>query len=91
MEGITSARLTITITVLGDAHVQISVFPTERNVTLSKYTIDKYEVTVKLWDEVYFWAKVSGYTFEFDGDGHEDNPPPENHPITNVSWRDCIV
>jgi len=37
------------------------VFPTGRNVTLSKYTIGKYEVTVKLWDEVYLWAKENDY------------------------------
>lgn len=67
------------------------VFPTGRNVTLSKYTIGKYEVTVKLWDEVYLWAKENDYAFDFDDDGHEENPPPENHPITKVSWRDCIV
>ena len=46
---------------------------------------------MKIWDEVYNWAKDNGYNFEFDNEGHEDNPPPDDHPITKVSWRDCIV
>ena len=67
------------------------VFPAGRDVILSNFTIGKYEVSVKIWDEVYYWAKGNGYEFEFDGEGHEDNPPPNDHPITKVSWRDCIV
>ena len=67
------------------------VFPAGRDVILSSYTIGKNEVSVKIWDEVYYWAKGTGYEFEFDGEGHEDNPPPDDHPITKVSWRDCIV
>ena len=67
------------------------VFPAGRDVILSSYTIGKNEVSVKIWDEVYYWAKGNGYEFEFDGEGHEDNPPPDDHPITKVSWRDCIV
>ena len=67
------------------------VFPAGRDVILSSYTIGKNEVSVKIWDEVYYWAKGNGYEFEFDGEGHEDNPPPDDNPITKVSWRDCIV
>ena len=68
------------------------VFPAGRNVILSSYTIGKYEVSVKIWDEVYEWAKGNGYEFEFDEDWYEENPPASvQHPITNVSWRDCIV
>ena len=68
------------------------VFPAGRTVTLSNFTIGKYEVSVKTWDEVYYWAKDNGYTFEFDEDWYEENPPASvQHPITKVSWRDCIV
>ena len=63
------------------------VFPRGRTVNLSEYTIGKYEVTVELWKPVYEWAKDNGYNFEFD----EENPPSDDHPITKVSWRDCIV
>ena len=67
------------------------VFPAGRNVTLSSYLIGKNEVTVETWDKVYYWAKDNGYKFEFDEEGYEDAPPPNDHPITKVSWRDCIV
>jgi len=67
------------------------VFPAGRNVTLNSYTIGKHEVTVETWDIVYEWAKGNGYEFEFDGEGHEEDHPPNDHPITKVSWRDCIV
>ena len=67
------------------------VFPAGRTVTLNSYFIGKNEVTVDTWNTIYYWAKDNGYTFEFDGEGHEDNPPPNDQPITKVSWRDCIV
>ena len=65
------------------------VFPAGRNVTLSSYLIGKKEVTVETWNAVYEWAKENDYTFKFDEDYYGENP--EHHPITNVSWRDCIV
>ena len=67
------------------------VFPAGRTVTLNSYFIGKNEVTVEIWDKVYEWAKDNGYEFEFDGEGHEEDHPPNDHPITKVSWRDCIV
>ena len=68
------------------------VFPAGRDVILSSYFIGKNEVTVETWNAVYEWAKDNGYTFEFDEDWYEENPPASvQHPITKVSWRDCIV
>ena len=68
------------------------VFPAGRTVTLNSYFIGKNEVTVETWNAVYEWAKDNGYTFEFDEDWYEENPPASvQHPITKVSWRDCIV
>ena len=67
------------------------VFPAGRTVTLNSYFIGKNEVAVEIWDKVYEWAKDNGYEFEFDGEGHEEDHPPNDHPITKVSWRDCIV
>ena len=66
------------------------VFPAGRNVTLSSYLIGKKEVTVETWNAVYEWAKENDYTFKFDEDYYYGENP-EHHPITNVSWRDCIV
>ena len=68
------------------------VFPAGRTVTLSSYFIGKNEVTVETWNAVYEWAKDNWYKFEFDEDWYEENPPASvQHPITKVSWRDCIV
>ena len=68
------------------------VFPAGRTVTLNSYTIGTHEVTVEIWDKIYYWAKENGYNFEFDEDWYEENPPASvQHPITKVSWRDCIV
>ncbi|MGP1491682.1 MAG: formylglycine-generating enzyme family protein [Treponema sp.] len=66
------------------------VFPADRNVILSSYTIGRHEVTVEIWDIVYKWAKDNGYTFEFDEDYYYGENS-EHHPITNVSWQNCIV
>ena len=65
------------------------VFPNGRTVNLDEYTIGKYEVTVQLWKPVYEWAKENGYKFEYDEEEKEYNP--DNQPMTNVSWRDCIT
>lgn len=65
-------------------------FPAGRTVKLSAYTMGKHEVTVQLWKEVYGWAKVNGYTFDFDDDS-DDNPKDDDKPMANISWRDCIA
>ena len=66
------------------------VFPAGRNVTLSSYFIGKNEVTVETWNTVYEWAKANEYEFKFDEDYYYGENS-EHHPITNVSWRDCVV
>ena len=65
------------------------VFPNGRTVNLSEYTIGKHEVTVELWKPVYEWAKENGYQFEYDEEEKEYNR--DNQPMTDMSWRDCIV
>ena len=67
------------------------VFPSGRTVKLSEYTIGKYEVTVQLWKPVYKWAKANGYKFEYDEEDNEKKYNAENQPMTDMSWRDCIV
>ncbi|MDR2500386.1 MAG: formylglycine-generating enzyme family protein [Treponema sp.] len=39
------------------------VFITGRNLTMSAFTMAKYETTYQLWKEVYDWAATKGYTF----------------------------
>ncbi len=79
------------------------VFYKDRNVKLSSFYIDKTEVTYNEWREVYNWAIENGYVFASAGKAGSDGftttvgePLPEDetngtHPVTTVSWRDCVV
>ena len=55
------------------------------------YYMGKTEVTYQQWETVYDWAEGHGYTFANQGrpgtffSGHKD------HPVTCISWRDCMV
>ena len=74
------------------------VFIKDRRVKLSPYLMGKTEVAYELWYEVRTWAEGNGYTFANKGcEGQNGSvgaaPTNENkeHPVTTVSWRDCIV
>jgi formylglycine-generating enzyme required for sulfatase activity len=64
---------------------------------ISDFKIGKYEVTYKLWYEVYTWAGDKGYTFTNPGqEGHDGTPGAAPtavrfEPATNISWYDIIV
>ena len=65
------------------------------------YAIGKYEVSYRLWKQVYDWAhtgagKEKGYSFREGEMGYakkekEKSALHEDHPVTKVSWYDCIV
>ena len=81
-----------------DREVWKGVFIAGRKVKLSPYAMSKYEVTYKLWKEVYDWAIEHGYHFENAGQkgGASENEYIETEhvgeePVTQVNWRDCIV
>ncbi|WP_444819201.1 formylglycine-generating enzyme family protein [Treponema denticola] len=70
------------------------VFIDGRKVKLSPYKLGKTEVTYKLWKEVYDWAvkPENGYKFANAGQkGSDGTGNDEEQPVTEVSWRDCIV
>ena len=70
------------------------VFIDGRKVKLSPYKLGKTEVTYKLWKEVYDWAVKAehGYVFANEGKkGSHNSGDAEKQPVTEVSWRDCIV
>ena len=74
------------------------VFIQNRTINLSAYSISKIEVPYWLWKEVYDWAVQNGYQFANKGregsagnDGALPTERGKNEPVTNVSWRDCIV
>ncbi|UTC92085.1 formylglycine-generating enzyme family protein [Treponema denticola] len=76
-----------------------SVFIAGRTVKLSPYKIGKMEVTYELWYSVLKWNTDNGKGYVFANQGREgshgiDGAAPtgnKNHPVTMVSWRDCIV
>ena len=70
------------------------VFIKDRKVKLSPYKLGKTEVTYKLWKDVYDWAvkAENGYKFANAGQkGSNGTGNDEEQPVTEVSWRDCIV
>jgi hypothetical protein len=54
-------------------------------VYVSAFYMDKYLVTKSLWDTVYQWAIVHGYTFDYAGSGKAST-----HPVQNIDWYDCV-
>ncbi|MBN2440041.1 MAG: SUMF1/EgtB/PvdO family nonheme iron enzyme [Spirochaetales bacterium] len=63
--------------------------PGNNNVTLTRgYWMAETEVTWELWEEVYTWATANGYNFENTGKG---STKTNQHPVSEISWRDCIV
>lgn len=54
-------------------------------VYVSAFYMDQFEVSKALWDEVYQWAIVHGYSFDRPGD-----TKATNHPVQYVSWYDAV-
>jgi formylglycine-generating enzyme required for sulfatase activity len=55
-------------------------------VMVSAFTMDTFEVTKGLWDEVATWAAGSGYDIGAkDGDGKA-----ADHPVYHVSWYEAV-
>nr|WP_303935554.1 formylglycine-generating enzyme family protein [Treponema denticola] len=81
-------------TVPGSQDYWKGVFRAGRKVKLSPYKLGKTEVTYKLWKEVHDWAvkAENGYKFANAGQkGSNGTGNDEEQPVTEVSWRDCIV
>ncbi len=55
------------------------------SLTLGSFYIGRHEVTKALWDEVYTWAELVGYSFDNPGAGKGPD-----HPVHSVSWYDCV-
>ncbi len=63
-----------------------------RSVKLSPYCIGETEVTYRLWKDVYDWAIQNGYIFANKGQaGSEPKGLSDLHPVTMISWYDCII
>lgn len=55
------------------------------SVYVSAFYMDRYEVTKALWDDVYNWAIMHGYSFEYGAQGKASN-----HPAQSMTWYDCV-
>jgi formylglycine-generating enzyme required for sulfatase activity len=55
------------------------------SVYISSFYMDRYEVTKSMWDDVYAWALVNGYSFDNTGSGKETN-----HPVHYITWYDIV-
>ena len=55
------------------------------DVSVSAFSMDRYEVTKALWDEIYNWAILNGYDFDNTGSGKA-----ATHPVQAVSWYDAV-
>ncbi|HZL77817.1 MAG TPA: SUMF1/EgtB/PvdO family nonheme iron enzyme, partial [Candidatus Limnocylindrales bacterium] len=54
-------------------------------VYVSAFYMDKYDVTLALWQQVYNWAITHGYSFDDAGLGKA-----ANHPVQTIDWYDCV-
>jgi formylglycine-generating enzyme required for sulfatase activity len=71
--------------VMGDGLDGMSDALPLHGVSVSAFYMDKYLVTKALWDDVFNWAMVNGYSFDNFGQGKATN-----HPVHTVSWYDCV-
>ncbi|MCK4538653.1 MAG: SUMF1/EgtB/PvdO family nonheme iron enzyme [Candidatus Krumholzibacteria bacterium] len=59
-------------------------------VSLNAFRIGKFEVTYEIWMDVKVWADANGYIMNdgVQGDGMDRT---DQHPVTDVHWRDCVA
>ena len=61
-------------------------------VYVSAFYMDKYDVTLTLWQQVYNWATNHGYGF-FQNTvygAYTAAGKAANHPVQTVDWYDCV-
>ena len=54
-------------------------------VYVSAFYMDKYDVTLALWNSVHQWATNHGYGFDYAGSGKA-----ANHPVQTIDWYDAV-
>lgn len=68
------------------------VFKSGKRYHILPYRMAKYELTYRLWKDVYEWAVERGYTFSNEGSrSTKDDVPSDKLPIVGISWRDAVV
>jgi YD repeat-containing protein len=54
-------------------------------VYVSGFYMDKHDVTLALWQQVYNWAITHGYSFDYAGSGNA-----ANHPVQMIDWYGAV-
>jgi formylglycine-generating enzyme required for sulfatase activity len=54
-------------------------------VYVSAFYMDKYEVTLGVWEMVEAWSATNGYNYDYPGIGKATN-----HPVLNIDWYDMV-
>ena len=61
-------------------------------VSISSFSIAKYQVTYAKWKEVKDWATKNGYKFKSQGCmGGGGVKTDRNHPVTEINWYDVVL
>ncbi|MBI3195418.1 MAG: SUMF1/EgtB/PvdO family nonheme iron enzyme [Ignavibacteriae bacterium] len=77
-----------TSTIVAPEMIQITGGWIGTDVQISNFSIDRYEITFELWNEVRSWGLLNGYTDLNPGRNGKNGTT--NHPVTEVTWYDMI-
>lgn len=65
---------------------------TAHSVTLSPFSMSKYEITYGQWMKVKNWGESHGYSFKMAGlEGSGSKNTNDNHPVTDIEWYDAVL
>jgi len=65
--------------------------PVHTVASISAFRIGKYEIKYEEWLLVKTWAESVGYVFVNNGTMGDGSGDTDQHPVTNVSWRNAIT
>jgi len=65
--------------------------PVTTILSITAFSMAKYEVQYGDWFTVKTWATSNGYTFANPGVQGDNGAHTNQHPVTTINWRDAIV
>jgi len=82
---IPAGSFTMGDTLNDDGYIDIFPETPAHTVMVSAFYMDRFDVTLALWQQVYNWATNHGYHFDYVGTGKA-----ANHPVLGMNWYDCL-
>jgi formylglycine-generating enzyme required for sulfatase activity len=70
---------------MGDTFLENTASMPVHSVYVSRFFMDKFDVTREQWLDVYTWAIGNGYAFDNGGSFYGNN-----HPVHTVNWYDAV-